>query len=430
MPRQTPHDLAVYVYRRLADTPQRPSSRILDEIFHTLYLASLRREEGTPITCSIAYVNPRNPDPLPPATIRDPRWTFTKFRSPVDYSSSQLTKLAFAADPTSSCLVVYPNRKGVLQIWGLLDQQGGFQSMLSYEAKRGLSPPGVFHVQILEAGHLVVMDGPKLLAELNGDHLVEDSVDVFINSAIRKKLRCGFDKRIKNISAIVEQQGYEVDSDLFAYAYPQWIKIIRRILLRARTFSQGGAFLFTDSMRKSRLSVKYDINYDRIPILFENYISYSSIEHQSHDHILDMNGGSNHLDPEMYLSNTEANYLHEDANDAISGAVAFIASLSRVDGLVLLDYDLNVHGFGCEITAKGDKKCQAYHATHSSPTKGKLRRLDIQGFGTRHRSMVRYCMEDKNSVGFVVSHDGPVRAISSTSSRLYFWDNVQLSPRS
>jgi len=109
--------------------------------------------------------------------------------------------------------------------------------------------------------------------------------------------------------------------------------------------------------------------------------------------------------------------------------VAYVASLSRVDGLVLLDYDLVVHGFGCEIIAKGDSKCQAYRAIHPSPTKGKLRRLDIERYGTRHRSMIRYCTEDKHSVGFVLSHDGPIRAISCSSTRLYFWDNVQLSMR-
>lgn len=431
MPGQTPHDLAIYVYGRLANTPQRPSIGILDELFHTLYLTSLRREEGTPITCSISYVNPKNPDPDPPHYIRDPRWTVALLAKSIDYTAAQLTKLALAADPSSSCLVVYPNRKNELQIWGLIDQQGGFQSMLSHEAEGGWSPPGAFHVQVLGPGHLVVMDEIRLLAELNGDHLVEDSVDVFMNSAIQRKFRCGFERRIKNVSARLKAAGYDPQSGILSHAYDQWITTVRRILLRARAFGHGGAFLFTDSPSDSRLNTKYDIVYDRLPSLLENVILHSAIEHESYVRILEqLDSDADSINTGLYFDNCNAKNLHEDAYEALSGAVGYVASLSRVDGLVLLDYDLVVRGFGFEITTKGDRKCQAYRATHSSPNKGKLRRLDIQQFGTRHRSMIRYCTEDRSSVGFVLSHDGPVRAISLSSSRLYFWDNVELSRRS
>ena len=91
-----------------------------------------------------------------------------------------------------------------------------------------------------------------------------------------------------------------------------------------------------------------------------------------------------------------------------------------------MNTDLEVHGFGCEITASGDADCIVYRADHAQPTKGKTRRLDMTRFGTRHRSMVRYCSQDESAVGFVISNDGPVRAISRSGKRVYFWDNVEL----
>ena len=427
---QTPHDLAIFVYGRLSGTHQGVSIENLGELFRTIYLSSLKREEGTPVTYSLSYVNPNKPDPRPPLGIRDQRWTFTKFRKPLDYNASQLTKLALAADPGCSRLVVYQNRKNVLQIWGLLDQQGGFESLLSHESESGWTPPGAFHVQVLGPGHLVVMDSLTVVAELNGDHLVEDSVNVFDNSVVMRKFRHGFERRIKGISTIMEEYGYHLDPDTKVYAYHYWIKIIRRFLLRARTFGHGGAFLFTDTLDDSRLYPKYGFEYSRIPKLFERLIGYLDIEHQSAKVLREHTSDSPYsIDSKLYRKNTDVKGLYDDAKEAVSGAIAHVASLSRVDGLVLLDYDLKVHGFGYEIIAEGDRKCICYHATHSSPTKGKLRRLDIQRFGTRHRSMVRYCTEDKSSVGFVVSHDGPVRAVSRSSSRLYFWDNIQLTLR-
>ena len=53
--------------------------------------------------------------------------------------------------------------------------------------------------------------------------------------------------------------------------------------------------------------------------------------------------------------------------------------------------------------------------------------LSPEKFGTRHRSMFRYCSEDDLSVGFVVSNDGPVRSVIKSKKCVYVWDNIQLT---
>ena len=40
--------------------------------------------------------------------------------------------------------------------------------------------------------------------------------------------------------------------------------------------------------------------------------------------------------------------------------------------------------------------------------------------------MMRYCAKFPNSVGFVISQDGDVRAITKVGERLVLWDNVRL----
>jgi hypothetical protein len=47
-------------------------------------------------------------------------------------------------------------------------------------------------------------------------------------------------------------------------------------------------------------------------------------------------------------------------------------------------------------------------------------------FGTRHRSMMRHCAAYPDSVGFVVSQDGDVRAISRVGEQIVLWDNIRL----
>jgi hypothetical protein len=44
----------------------------------------------------------------------------------------------------------------------------------------------------------------------------------------------------------------------------------------------------------------------------------------------------------------------------------------------------------------------------------------------RHRSMIRYCASNEDSVGFVVSQDGDVRAITAVKNHVVVWENVRI----
>jgi hypothetical protein len=85
--------------------------------------------------------------------------------------------------------------------------------------------------------------------------------------------------------------------------------------------------------------------------------------------------------------------------------------------------DLSVRGFGCEIKCKNDPT-YVFRAFDSLAKK--TERLDLQHFGMRHRSMFRFCNEHENSVGFVVSQDGDIRAVTKVSDRVLVWDNIRL----
>ena len=52
--------------------------------------------------------------------------------------------------------------------------------------------------------------------------------------------------------------------------------------------------------------------------------------------------------------------------------------------------------------------------------------LDYERFGTRHRSMIRYCAAVPGSIGVVVSQDGDVRIATSRSEGVLVWENVKL----
>ena len=119
-----------------------------------------------------------------------------------------------------------------------------------------------------------------------------------------------------------------------------------------------------------------------------------------------------------------ASVREEDAIKGELGGVAFVSGLAQLDGLVLMADGLVVHAFGVEITCTKEPP-SILLATEESGTENP-RALEYAHFGTRHRSMMRYCYANKGALGFVVSQDGDVRAMTRVGSSVIVWDRIKL----
>ena len=126
---------------------------------------------------------------------------------------------------------------------------------------------------------------------------------------------------------------------------------------------------------------------------------------------------------DLYLNETLAEYDLEEIRCEITGSVRFLSSLGRVDGLVWLRHDLTLDGFGVIITT-GEEPDQVLKASDAAGMKTK--KVDLNNLGTRHRSMIRQCARDADSVGFVISQDGDVRAITKVGNAVLIWENIAL----
>src|SRR5208337_779165 len=87
--------------------------------------------------------------------------------------------------------------------------------------------------------------------------------------------------------------------------------------------------------------------------------------------------------------------------------------------------DLVIRGFGAEIRTKKEVE-NIYLASTPEAHDSSLRRIGSSHFGTRHRSMMRYCFSDPKSIGFVVSQDGDIRAMTNVKGRLVVWENPKV----
>jgi hypothetical protein len=102
---------------------------------------------------------------------------------------------------------------------------------------------------------------------------------------------------------------------------------------------------------------------------------------------------------------------------------ASVAHLSAHDGCVLLDRQMNVHGFGGTIETRGVTTSSRTYM--DSRTKAPLSEDELLSrFGHRHRSAYQLCKAVPNAIAFVISQDGDLPVFSSDDRYLYCDENL------
>ena len=403
-----------------------PDEEIIVDLLETMYYSSLRTEESEPVIFHVVFLDPAQPDPKPPRNPAKDRWSYVPFAEPIAFSVSNVVKIAKSTDLRTSSFVIWPDKNGTLFIWGLVDQQNRFHKFLNRSAEIEPERPGIFQASVEGIGIIVVYMRYEKVAELRINELIRYSLDLFRQSPVRDLLSTGIERYLEAVRSHIPDDIYQAEGEMDEFHTQQWLSVLCRILLRIQKIKKGGAILITPGISANDLNVKYGINYDRLPTSLEaNAITKIKSDYLER-HLL----GLNEAKPKEIPSNQyfQLRRLEKDlrANkNEIDGVIWFIALLTRVDGLVVMDPNLAVRGYGVEIK-NWQEPDNLFIATDRMATPAKLRPASYNHFGTRHRSMMRYCYQNPGSIGFVVSQDGEVRVMTMVEERLVIWENIKL----
>ena len=115
----------------------------------------------------------------------------------------------------------------------------------------------------------------------------------------------------------------------------------------------------------------------------------------------------------------------ESARRRMFSAARALADLGNVDGCVVLDRRLRLYGFGGEIRV-ADEEIEGWRCTTAHPeTLAEGEPVDMESFGTRHRSASRLCAAIPGTTVFVVSQDGDLRVFHGLPDRrVCMWRNL------
>lgn len=402
-----------------------PSQLALQNLFQNLFNASLHREEAADLLFDIVVLDPLNPDPDRPPRPAFHRWAAYSFLTRIAADVPNIVKVARACDPRSSSFALFHDKKTEWYIWGMVDQGDRYFSSLNLSSGRGAIRAGLFQASIVGVGHLIVYVDHAKVAELRVDRLISRTHDVFWRGPIHEKLLPGIRSYISEVVSIVGNATFNKRGHWSASLSGYWIESLCNLILRIQELKHGGAVLLNPG--DTGLNTKYQVRYDRLTeSLFRRailQIEHTDVSDKIFEEVLDTN--SDEVPVDYYLEESISGSDIGQIDKEVDGTLWFIACLSRVDGLIVMDKNLCVLGFGAEITANEIPKTIVRAKSRLGGTKG-ASKLNYDHFGTRHRSMMRYIGRNPASIGFVISQDDEVRAMTQVNGKVGVWDNIRL----
>jgi hypothetical protein len=421
----TVQDLAAEVHSQLGlHSRNSPGPKILSELFRAMYSASMVTEGGRPVTFELTWIDPDNPDPDPPERFRADRWTTIPFSARIPVTATSLVEVAKATDPRISSFAVYASDdEPPVAIWGMVDQGNR-----SHDVGRSQDRPGLFQASVVGIGHLGISIANAPVAELRVDQIFGGSgFDTLSSGPVFGALEEGRRHLVSAVRQAVSPEIFDERNHWEESVRTQWTTTLAGMLLRVRGLAHDSGVLVTPDTSFAGLRVKYGLVYSRLTSALQRSAVARIEETRASDSTWEaIQRYEPTVDAEAYMDEGIARNEKEEAESEIDGALAFVASLSGVGGLVVMTPDLSVRGFGAAITIE-DRIEAVFNAEDEFGGPFRRERRAPDDYGPVQRGVMRYCNAVPGSVGFVFSALGDVHCITKVDDVLVIWDGIQLT---
>ena len=425
-----PVNLARHVAARWADVDMGtaeplPDLDLLERLLSVCYHVSLLREEDRPITFRLALAAPSwfPAGAGPPAGLH--RVTFATSRS---LDEHELRRLAPVAPFHRSLIGASVEPGAGLVIWGLIHSGPGW--LQSVRGGRDIDQvvPSVLMIAVTGPGRLLVSKGTRTLAELSDGKLATASVDVFEAGWLP-----GVFRALHDAQADAHQRSRARSDGTWAALDPQFGRslaehALRRVVATIRGAQHGGTLIVlpseraADILRDDRyITLKYALRDE------EPRRRILTVAVRIMDELARLSGRASvpstvgWMDYEM---STEATLAELD--EALFEASHLVAALAQIDGAVVATTELDVLGFGGEISGALPPVATVARALDLDGARREWVRTDR--VGTRHRSVYRLCQALQDALAIVVSQDGGVRFVRWHAGCVTYWNQIATGP--
>lgn len=414
--------------RKYGRPPILPTNDELLLLFDVAFHASFLTEEGRRLGFRIIYMPIETEAKKQKSNYFYNEHRIIPFDTPRPYTVAEINRLSPAAELTRLMICVSNASKieesPSLHIWGMLDVGENWWKFVHHETGGGKPPPNYFAIASLNPGELSISAQGEVLITLKNGTITHPRNTALWEGPVSDFLQPAREKLYKSVISSLGVKTWDEKGADDDYPYRFYNFFIERILFYIREKSHGGTLILVpnylakdDTRLIDRINIKYPCSYNYPwEILTKNLINfreYYDLHFPLWDAKIEMNK-DNFQKYHMLTSEMEK------IEEAISDVCQAIASMTSVDGAVVLTNELNVLGFGAEVLAMSPslKKVKIYD--HSKTNQN----ISIESFGTRHRSAFRFCSSFEEAVIFVVSQDGGVKAIKRVGKNVILWPDI------
>jgi hypothetical protein len=420
--------MAALTHNRLERLGTRPPGvSTIERLLHILYHCSLYTEEAQHLRMRLTVLSRKEALARWRGERAEGMSRYVPFGNPLTVTPETLRKLALAADPFASSVAVQAIRRALVA-HGIFDQSASIAKYIAFEAPDDPERPGLCDIEITGLGSLRVWHKYHLIADLHRGALRRRYLDVMQHGPIARALRRYIRASTRSLRGKKGRTFWSPAARWDAYANWHWVGTLSRILLRMQRYGRGGAVLIVPgAMPRTQLNVKYRLHYKRLPAAVRSALFWTAAYNWSSKRVEDAYRAKRSTPVPMLLHDLHVSSIDNVlvSREETAGCVGLITALSRVDGAVVLDESFAVRGFGVELRTPSEPR-RIWMAQSTEAGRAALRPVDPRGFGTRHRSMFRFCFANSRAIGFVVSQDGDVRCVKNVGGRVVCWENVHV----
>lgn len=323
-------------------------------LLNDLFWASLHVDEGRPISGIVCICSPEE----------SPR--ARKLLEPLEVSPKSLTAL-FTASPTNAVAVHLQD--GLLCAWGFLDSL----------------PIFTVRIRVVANGVLIASQDSEVIGILEkGEVTVTDSLH---NTGLTLLIAAG------------------LGNDEFSKRFKLAARI-QSVAVAVHRHGHGGALVITPPADAGSTITDIDIAY-RFDQIGTNSIRSALAE------IAEAERGYAETESDEQLISADQSPMLlallkssvEAHQQLLRRLLTSVGNLSRIDGAVVIDTDLRVHGFGAKLSGEQDSiTVTEMDALTRSTTQVSIAEIG----GMRHQSAARYVYRNHDSLVIVASQDGKV----------------------
>lgn len=376
---------------------------VLEAIASVAFYASLKEEERERTVFDLAV--------FPSAESLDADdegaapWTLHRLATPQPLDVSVVVRLARATNAGETAIAVVVDERSAPLVVGIVDLGSVHDASLAYGSLRRPARPGVLQVGVRAPGNLTFAAGHVQIAELSDGRLTRELPDIAFEGVVRRRLAGpALERLLDSLHARIDPALEPALEEARDAIVPLWLSAVYRVAIRMRRLGKGGAIIIVRDPPNPDDITLYPLHYDKLGQGIEE-LAYA---------LVGLHAVAMGIEEDAIRWEARA----RAAGRQIADAVSFIAHLTRLDGVTLLDGSYNVLGFGGTIRRIADVPTRRV----LDATGERMGRYDRRAYGTRHRSVMTYCFRNPGSTGFIVSQDGDMRAVTREQDELYLWD--------